>query len=90
VLRDSFAVPAQQCFGRDDPALAQRLGKCCGDRSEQGPIVLGECRSADLAAQHGVLVAQHDDLKVLPSSRTHSQTGEQGKESVQETRHDRQ
>ena len=57
VFGDSLAVPSQQRLGRDDPAVAELAGECCGDRAEQGPVVIGERGSRDLASQHGVLVA---------------------------------
>ena len=38
------------------------------DRFEQAPVGVGELGSVDLLAQHSELVAQHDDLEVLPAA----------------------
>lgn len=46
---DSLAVPSQQGLGRDDPTVAESAGERCGDGAEQGPVVIGERRSSDLA-----------------------------------------
>ena len=90
VLGDSFAVPAQQRIGSHDPAVAQCPRKSRGGSSKQGPIILVEHGSDRLAAKHGILMTQHDDLKVLPAARTHRESSELGEESVQETKHERQ
>ena len=37
-------------------------------RPEQAPVGVGELGSVDLPAQHSELVAQHDDLDVLPAA----------------------
>lgn len=54
---DPLAVPSQQRVRRDDPACSQRFGQSRCDRSQQAPIVIGECGPADLATEHGVFVA---------------------------------
>jgi len=56
----------------------------------QGPIVVVERGSAHLAAEHSILMTQHDDLEVLPVSGTHREASELGEESVQKTRHEGQ
>jgi hypothetical protein len=42
---DAFAMPSQQGFGCDDPALPLSAGERCGDGSEQSPVVIVEYRS---------------------------------------------
>ena len=89
VAGDASAVPAQQRVGCDDPAVAAWAGERGGDRAEQGPVVVVERGSVDLAAEDGELVAQHDDLEVLGAARTDSETGERSDEAVEDARHDR-
>ncbi len=50
MLGDSFAVPAKQRLGCDQPALAKWAGECRGDGAEQGPVVVVDGWSLDLAA----------------------------------------
>lgn len=76
MLGDSLAVPSQQRLGREDPAVPEPAGECCGDRAEQCPVVVGEPRSSDLASQHGVLVGKDDELEVLGASRSHCEPTE--------------
>ena len=57
VAGDSAAMPAQERVGRDEPAIAAVSGECGGDRAEQGPVLISECRSVVLAAQDRELVA---------------------------------
>ena len=78
VAGDASSVPSQQGVGRDEPAGSLWTRERCRDGAEQGPIVVVERGSAYLAAQYGVLVAQHDDLKVLPSSGAHREPRELG------------
>ena len=60
------------------------------DKAAGMPNVLVERGSAHLAAEHCVLMTQHDDLKVLPVSGTYREASELGEESVQKTRHEGQ
>jgi len=62
---DAAAMPSQQRFGSHDPAVAESAGECGGDRAEQGPVVVIEGWSVNLAAKNHELVAQHDDLEVF-------------------------
>ena len=89
MLGDSLAVPSQQRFGRHDPAFPPWAGESGGDRSEEGPVFIGERGSANLASQDGVLVAKNNDLKVLGPAGTHGETCNLGKEAVEQPRHDR-
>jgi len=54
---NTFAVPAQQGFGCDDPALAEPARESRGDGAEQGPVVVVDRRLVNLAAQYLELVA---------------------------------
>ena len=65
VSGDAFAVPAQQCFGCHDPALAQSAGERRGDRPEKRSVVVVGSGTVDLAAKYLELVAKHDDLEVF-------------------------
>ncbi|MCP3935300.1 MAG: hypothetical protein GY708_08000 [Actinomycetia bacterium] len=50
VAGDTASVPAKQCFGCDQPALATRAGECHGDAAEQGSVVVCDGWSFDLVA----------------------------------------
>jgi hypothetical protein len=54
---DAFAVPAQQCFGCDDPAGAESAGEGCCDGAEQAPVIIVDFGPVDLSAQNHELVA---------------------------------
>ena len=54
---DPTAVPPQERVGRDQPPGTSWPGECLGDGAEQGPVVVGEGRAVDLAAEHRELVA---------------------------------
>ena len=62
---DEGPVPAKDRLGRDEerhPPLPWDQALQSGD---ERPIRPGEAGTADLPAQHGELVAQHEDLRVL-------------------------
>ena len=50
VTSDAASVPAQQCFGCDDPTRSFGAGERGSDRAEQGSVGVVECGSVDLAA----------------------------------------
>ena len=62
---DQAAVPAQQRLRGDEEAGPAGSWQHAADRGEQGSVGRLQPRSLDLAAQHGELVAQHQDLEVL-------------------------
>ena len=62
---DQAAVPAQQGLGPDQEARPASAGQGAADGGEQGPVGRFELRSWSLAAEHGELMAQDKDLKVL-------------------------
>jgi hypothetical protein len=69
-------VPAQQRLGRDEEARPAGPGEHATDRGEQGPVVGPSLGRGALAAEHGELLAQDEDLKVLSSvtaSKQHEQ-----------------
>ena len=68
VAGDSASVPTQQGLWRDEPASSLRSGQGRRDRTEQGPVLVGEGWSVVQAVQHCELVTQHDDLEVLRAS----------------------
>ena len=57
VSGDASAMPAQQSFRGDDPTDSAGVGERGTDRSEQGPIIIVDSGSIDLATQNGELVA---------------------------------
>ena len=65
VAGDSASVPTQQGLWRDEPASSPPSGQGRRDRTQQGPVLIGERWSVVLPAQDCELVAQHDDLEVL-------------------------
>ncbi len=90
VVGDAFAVPAKQRFGCHDPALPPCSGKGRGDGVEQGPVVVVDSWSAVSASKHGVLVTEHDDLKILGASRTNSEPCQGGQHAVEDSKHEGQ
>jgi hypothetical protein len=62
---DQAAVPAQHGLGGDQEAGPVGSWQHAADRGEHGSIGRLQPRSMDLAAQHGELMAQHQDLEVL-------------------------
>jgi hypothetical protein len=83
------AVPAEDCLRRDEertPALARYEASEEGDERTIAP---GEAGSWDLAAKHGELVAEHEDLGILRSAispveaKALDDTSEQTKEEGQ-------
>jgi hypothetical protein len=61
---DELVVRAQQGSGRDQSQLAQRGGQQPAQRAEHRSVGPGQCWPG-VAAQHGDLVTQHQDLDVL-------------------------
>ena len=80
-------MPSQQRLGSDEPAGSTGTGERGCDRTEQGPVVVVEFGSVDLAAQDGELMAEDDDLEVLGTAGTNGQTGERGDEVIEDARH---
>jgi hypothetical protein len=64
---DQPAVPAQQRLGLDDETGPAGSGQHPADRGKQSPVGGLQLRTSDLAAQHGELMPQHEDLQVLGS-----------------------
>jgi len=62
---DQAAVPAQQGLRLDEEARPAGLREHAADRGEQGPVGGLQPEACDVAVEHGQLVAQHQDLKVL-------------------------
>jgi hypothetical protein len=62
---DQASVPAQQRLGRDEEARPAGSGQRAAGRSQQRPVGGLQLGSWCLAAEHGELVAQHQDLQVL-------------------------
>jgi hypothetical protein len=62
---DEAAVPAQQRLGLDEEAGPAGPGQDAADGGEQRPVGGLELGSWGLAAEHGELMAQDEDLKVL-------------------------
>jgi hypothetical protein len=60
-----LAVPSQQRVGGDQPAGPSGTRERSRDRAEQAAVRFGQGRPLDLSSQHGELVAQNDDLKIL-------------------------
>jgi Integrase core domain len=63
--RDEAAVPAQQGRWLDQEAGPAGSGQAAADGGEQGPVGGFELGPWSLAAEHGELVAQDEDLKIL-------------------------
>jgi hypothetical protein len=62
---DQAAMPSQQCLGGDKEAGPAGSWQRAADRGEQCPIGGFEPGSWGLAAQHGELVAEDQELEVL-------------------------
>ena len=62
---DQPPVPAQQGLGPDQEARPARPRQDTADGGEQGSVGRFELRSWSLAAEHGELMTQDKDLKVL-------------------------
>jgi hypothetical protein len=62
---DQRAVPTQDRFRADEerpPAFPRHKA---GQEGDEGPVGPGEVGTGDLAVQHGQLVAEHEDLRLL-------------------------
>jgi hypothetical protein len=66
---DQAAVPAQDGAGRDQPVYPQRSRQEPDQRGEDRPVGLVEPGPGIGAAQHGDLVPQHEQLRVLGGRR---------------------
>jgi hypothetical protein len=69
VPADQAPVPAQQRSWCDQPVGPQRLGEELGQRGDHGPVGPVWARLWAGAAQHGYLLAEHQDLGVLGCRR---------------------
>jgi hypothetical protein len=63
--RDEAAVPAQQGLRLDEEAGPAGSGQDAADGGQQRPVGGFELGSWSLAAEHGELMAQDEDLKIL-------------------------
>ena len=64
---DEAPVPAQQRVRLHKEARPADSGQHPADRGEHGPVSGFELGSGNLATQHGELMAQDEDLKILGS-----------------------
>jgi hypothetical protein len=62
---DQTPVPAQQRLRLDEETRPARLGQDTADGGEQRPVGGLQLGSWSLAAQHGELMAQDEELKIL-------------------------
>jgi hypothetical protein len=62
---DQQPVPAQQRLWSDEEAGPPGSGEYTADGGQQRPVGKFELGAGGLAAEHGELVAQHQDLQVL-------------------------
>ena len=70
---DAVAMPPQERVRSDEPTMAVWPGKRLSDRGEKRTVVVVHRWPIDLAAQHGELVAQHEDLDFIGAPRAHGQ-----------------
>ena len=68
--RHEATVPAQQRLGFHEQARPAGAGQCPAERREQGTVGGLEPGPGDLAAEHGELVAQHQDLQTPRAQRS--------------------
>ena len=66
-------MPAQDGARGDQAMAAQRSGQPPDERGEHGPVRPLQARSGVGAAEHGDLVAQHEELDVLGGGRAAQQ-----------------
>jgi hypothetical protein len=59
---DQAPMPGHQCGRGDDPMPPQLTWKGADQGGEHGPVRPGQARPADLAPQHGDLMAQYQQL----------------------------
>jgi hypothetical protein len=87
-------MPSGQISQADVSGVRSSLGEGvwegCGDRSRQGPVVVVDGRPVDYAAQHGVLVAEDDELEVFGVAGTDREAGQGSQESVDDAKHETQ
>ena len=81
-------MPAQQRVGGDQPAVTSWPGQGLCDGGEQGPVVVGEHRTAGAATEDVELVTQHDDLEVLGATGTNRQARQPGDKAIQDAMHE--
>ena len=65
VLLHQRTVPCQDRLWPDEKRSPPLARYEVGQKSDQGTVGPGEAGTADLSAQHGQLVAQHEDLRLL-------------------------
>jgi len=87
VSGDASAVPAKEGVGCDEPSVTAWPGECLGDGAEQRPVLIGERGPPVLAAEHGELVTQDDDLDVFGAPGPHGEAGQRREEAVQDAIH---
>ena len=87
VAGHSASVPTQQGLWCDEPASSPPSRQGRRDRTQQGPVLIGERWPVGLSAQDCELVAEHDDLKVFRASRAHSQARQRHQQPVQNATH---
>jgi hypothetical protein len=87
VAGDASSMPAQQCVRCHQPSLALGSRQRLGDRCRPRPVDIGDLLTVRGAVEHCELVAKHDDLEILRTTRPHSKPGERGEEPVQDATH---
>jgi len=63
-LADKRAVPAEDCLRRDKERIPALSGYKSGQERDDGSVRPGEAGARGLAAKHGQLVAQDQDLSI--------------------------
>src|ERR1035437_7494969 len=64
-LLDQRAVPTQDRLGRDEERSPAFSRNKTGQEGDEGPVGPGEAGTGDLPVQHGQLMAEHEDLRLL-------------------------
>ncbi len=88
VTGGASSMPAKQCVGGDEPAVASWSGERGGDRGEERSVVVVEGWPVGLSAEDLDLMAQHDDLEVLGPSGADREAGQRRDEGVQNSVHE--
>jgi hypothetical protein len=71
--RHQVWVPPQHRGGSDDPMQSTRRGQQPSQRREHRPIRPRQSRSPDLTTEHGNLMPQQQDLRILRPGATSQQ-----------------
>ena len=58
-------MPAEDRLRRDEERSPALSGHEAGQEGDEGTVGPGEAGTGDLAAEHGQLVAEHEDLGIL-------------------------